>query len=44
MKLQLAPTRTVTIGAVTAIAEGVTPVSSDTPFSVIWTLIKRLAR
>jgi hypothetical protein len=44
MKLKLASTQPVTIGALTAIAEGVTPASSDTPFSVIWTLIKRLTR
>lgn len=42
MTAKLAYERPVTIGALTAIAEGVMPNSSSTPLSLIWTWLQRL--
>lgn len=36
--------RPMTIGALTAIAEGVMPATSGTPISLIWSLLQRLFR
>ena len=44
MKLKLASGRPVTIGALTAIAEGVVPAGAGTPFSLIWKLMQGLIR
>jgi len=44
MTARLAFERPVTIGALTAIAEGVMPTTSSTPISLIWTLLQRLFR
>lgn len=44
MTAKLAFERPVTIGALTAIAEGVMPDSSSAPISLIWTLLRRLFR
>jgi hypothetical protein len=44
MTAKLAFERPVTIGALTAIAEGVMPNSSSSPISLLWTLLRRLLR
>jgi hypothetical protein len=44
MTANLAFERPVTIGALTAIAEGVMPTTSSTPISLIWTLLRRMFR
>ena len=44
MTAKLAFERPVTIGALTAIAEGVMPNASSAPISLIWTLLQRLFR
>jgi hypothetical protein len=44
MTAKLAFERPVTIGALTAIAEGVMPNPSSSPISLIWTLLRRMLR
>jgi hypothetical protein len=44
MTAKLAFERPVTIGALTAIAEGVMPDPSSSPISLIWTLLRQLIR
>jgi hypothetical protein len=44
MTAKLVYERPVTIGALTAIAEGVMPNASGTPISLIWTLLQRVFR
>jgi len=40
MKLVVVPGRPVTIGALTAIAEGVVPATNSSPINLIWTFVK----
>ena len=42
MKVKFAPGRPVTIGSVTAIAEGVVPATNSNPLNLIWTFVKRV--
>jgi hypothetical protein len=44
MTAKLAFERPVSIGALTAIAEGVMPNPSSSPISLIWTLLRRMFR
>jgi hypothetical protein len=44
MKIQLAPGRPVTIGAVTLVTGGMMPATNSNPIHVIWTLVKGLVR
>jgi hypothetical protein len=44
MTAKLAFERPVSIGALTAIAEGVMPEPSSAPISLIWTLLQRMFR
>jgi hypothetical protein len=44
MTAKLAFERPVSIGALTAIAEGVMPNPSSSPIGLIWTLLRRMLR